>query len=63
MFLEPLEKGYAVYPEVNPAFAEWYAAFSTPFNTAIRGELAMPAAIQTAQRDVQAVLDAKLPKK
>lgn len=63
MFLEPLEKGYAVYPEVNPAFAEWYAAFNTPFSTAIRGELAMPAAIQTAQRDVQAVLDAKLPKR
>jgi ABC-type glycerol-3-phosphate transport system substrate-binding protein len=63
MFLEPLDKGYAVYPEVNPAFAEWYAAFSTPFNTAIRGELAMPAAIQTAQRDVQAVLGAQLPKK
>jgi ABC-type glycerol-3-phosphate transport system substrate-binding protein len=63
MFLDPLEKGYAVYPEVNPAFADWYAAFNTPFTVAMRGEMAMSAAIQTAQRDVQAVLDTKLPKK
>lgn len=62
MLLDPLEKNHAAFHEVNAVWGDWIAAFSTPFTAAMRGEQGLRTAIETAQRDVQTVLDTKLKK-
>jgi multiple sugar transport system substrate-binding protein len=65
-FIEPWEKGYAVGHEANPVWAGadgWFNAFNRPFTAALNGEQPMKLAIEQAQREVQAVLDQRLPRR
>jgi ABC-type glycerol-3-phosphate transport system substrate-binding protein len=62
-FIDPYDKGYAAFHEVNPVWSDWYAAFGASFTPSMRGEKPMTAAIQEAQTAMQNLLDQKLPKK
>jgi multiple sugar transport system substrate-binding protein len=61
-FFEPFEQGNAAAFEINAAWSPYIAAFRKSFNVAMDGDMAMRVALETAQRDVQAVLDEQLPK-
>lgn len=62
-FIDAFEKAYAAPYEANVVWGDYFNAFRAQFRKALDGELPMKIAIEQAQRDVQGVLDTKLPKK
>jgi multiple sugar transport system substrate-binding protein len=62
-FVDAFEKNYAVFHEVNPLWSDWYGIFNRHFSAALRGEQSMKIAVETAQPEIQALFDQKLPRK
>jgi multiple sugar transport system substrate-binding protein len=60
-FTDAFERGWATTHEVNPVWSEYLAPFTREFTAAMRGEKSMRIALETAQPEVQSVLDRQLP--